>query len=560
MRRWAHRMLSGTPRAAGLDVAVAVLTVTGVVPNIRAQKAAQPSKVQTLTPLDYIEIRQLVARYGYAVDTGADNGNMYADLFAPDGAFLDRTGKATTGRDALAAVARRFQRGPQSQFHFLMNHVIEATADGARGKEYLLQLRMGEPGPRERDLRRRTLRGYVPEDRQQAGASRRVSSFHPIFRPRAAAPGAARQRRPCASVRHAARCRGFRGRPHPRARSPRSTTCRSSSSRIGTAGRSTAARTTGSRTPTCTRRTASSRAPTRGRRAARIRAATSWPRSRAAACGDRCMSATTPPMSCRSRAWTAAPSATPTSRSSSWAPTESRPSSSTAGGTTTCTRRRRVAGDSSSGPTTTRSPGSPCSRLPHALAPIVAAISAKKQPAPAEKPASGGPSLSAEDYIGIQDLVARYPFALDADVDEGASYANLFTPDAVFRQPLTEGREKLATLAVAQPHGPQYARHFITNHVIDAAPGGGATGKEYLVVVDLDAPGKPGKVFLVGHYDDTYAKTAAGWRFKTRTFVTARPGTPGRRSSAAFRPRRRGLKPAATSGTAAPRSCGGRAT
>jgi hypothetical protein len=32
---------------------------------------------------------------------------------------------------------------------------------------------------------------------------------------------------------------------------------------------------------------------------------------------------------------------------------------------------------------------------------------------------------------------------------------------------------------------------------------GGATGKEYLVVVDIDAPGKPGKVFLVGHYDDT---------------------------------------------------------
>src|SRR4051794_1994949 len=108
--------------------------------------AQAASKVPALTPLDYIEIRQLVARYGYAVDTGADNGNMYAELFAPDGAFLDRTGKATAGRDALAAVARRFQRGPQSQFHFLMNHVIEPTAAGARGKEYLLQLRMGEPG------------------------------------------------------------------------------------------------------------------------------------------------------------------------------------------------------------------------------------------------------------------------------------------------------------------------------------------------------------------------------------------------------------------------------
>jgi hypothetical protein len=136
---------------------------------------------------------------------------------------------------------------------------------------------------------------------------------------------------------------------------------------------------------------------------------------------------------------------------------------------------------------------------------------------------ASGPALTAEDYIGIQDLVARYPFALDADIDEGASYANLFTPDAVFSQPRTEGREALAKLAVAQPHGPRYARHFIMNHVIDFAPGG-ATGREYLVVVDIGTAGKPSSVFLAGHYDDTYMKTAEGWRFKTRTFTTARPG------------------------------------
>jgi len=167
--------------------------------------------------------------------------------------------------------------------------------------------------------------------------------------------------------------------------------------------------------------------------------------------------------------------------------------------------------------------GDPVQPPPAALAPLVplSASSASKRARAAAK--SSGPSLTAEDYVGIQDLVARYPFALDGDTDEGASYANLFTPDAVFRQPLTEGREKLAKLAVGQPHGPQYARHFITNHVIEPSPSG-ATGKDYLVVVDIDAPGKPGKVFLMGHYDDTYVKTAEGWRFKTRTFVTARPG------------------------------------
>ena len=80
-----------------------------------------------------------------------DNGNVYASLFAPDGAFADRMGRETKGRDALAALARRNTRGPQSAFHFIVNHVIEPTSDGAVGKEYLLQLRIGE-GERPNDV------------------------------------------------------------------------------------------------------------------------------------------------------------------------------------------------------------------------------------------------------------------------------------------------------------------------------------------------------------------------------------------------------------------------
>jgi hypothetical protein len=85
-----------------------------------------------------------VSRYAYAVDTGSDNGYVYAALFAPDGAFADRMGRETTGRDALAALARRNTRGPQSAFHFIVNHVIEPAPGGAVGKEYLLQLRIGD--------------------------------------------------------------------------------------------------------------------------------------------------------------------------------------------------------------------------------------------------------------------------------------------------------------------------------------------------------------------------------------------------------------------------------
>jgi hypothetical protein len=140
MRKW----------TASLTFALTVgLVLVGVAQAQKGGKAA--AKPTTLTPQDYLEIRQLVARYAYAVDTGADNGGVYASLFASDGAFLDRAGRATTGFENLAALARRNTRGQQSAFHFIMNHVIEPSAGGATGKEYLVQLRMGE-GERPNDI------------------------------------------------------------------------------------------------------------------------------------------------------------------------------------------------------------------------------------------------------------------------------------------------------------------------------------------------------------------------------------------------------------------------
>ncbi len=132
--------------------------------------------------------------------------------------------------------------------------------------------------------------------------------------------------------------------------------------------------------------------------------------------------------------------------------------------------------------------------------------------------------LAAEDYIEIQQLVARYPYALDQNPDEGLSYANLFTPDAVFRQPRTEGRQNLARMASGAPHGAKYARHFLANHVIEATPDG-AVGKQYLVAVDIGESGQPSSIFLGGHYEDVYAKTPEGWRFKTRTFIASATAT-----------------------------------
>src|SRR5262245_7156409 len=94
-------------------------------------------KAITLTPMDYIEIRQLVNRYGFALDTGSNNGYDYADLFSADGEFMWPYAK---GREQLAALASGPRLGPNNTVHYIMNHIIEPTPDGAIGKAYLIEL------------------------------------------------------------------------------------------------------------------------------------------------------------------------------------------------------------------------------------------------------------------------------------------------------------------------------------------------------------------------------------------------------------------------------------
>jgi hypothetical protein len=114
--------------------------------GVLAQKKAVRA---TLTPQDYLDIQQLVARYAYAMDTGADSGNAYADLFAADGEFV-LAAESTRGRDALAALGRSgFVDGRKPAHgvsHFILNHVIEPAAGGATGKAYVVLVNIGEGG------------------------------------------------------------------------------------------------------------------------------------------------------------------------------------------------------------------------------------------------------------------------------------------------------------------------------------------------------------------------------------------------------------------------------
>lgn len=326
--------------------------VLAIVGGLAASNAAAQS-VMALAPLDYIEIRQLVAKYAYALDTGGDNGSMYADLFTPDGVFTGMNqgpdGRSYTGRDTLAGLPGRM-RGSDYVSHFIMNEVITPAPGGARGTQYLAILDIGE--------------GNEPS-----------------------------------SVRYGGRYEDEYA-----------------------------------KTP---------------------------------------------------QGWRF---------------------------------KSRTFYQSEGGPDP---------------------LQLKKQPAPvtpetqsspsAASPRAGG--LTVADYLEIDQLVVKYAYALDTGADSGFMYADLFAPDGEFIRPPTRGRDNLAQLALDQPHGPQYVRHYLTNKLIEPAPGG-ATGKQYLVVIDIGQGGQPSGIFIGGHYEDDYVKTDQGWRFKRREFIPSRTAAEARGAAA----------------------------
>ncbi len=127
-----------------LGVAVSVVMMFVVV---QAQQRA--SNQSSLTPMDYIAIQQLVARYPYTFDGGLRKGAAYADLFTTDGVFINQDGRHE-GREELERLggARRSREAPLNVAHYIVNHVIEPLpSGGAKGQEYLVVLDMAEEGP-----------------------------------------------------------------------------------------------------------------------------------------------------------------------------------------------------------------------------------------------------------------------------------------------------------------------------------------------------------------------------------------------------------------------------
>jgi hypothetical protein len=132
-------------------------------------------------------------------------------------------------------------------------------------------------------------------------------------------------------------------------------------------------------------------------------------------------------------------------------------------------------------------------------------------------------ALTDKDRAEIRQLLDNYVTALDGC--KATEYANLFTADGSFisgpRGTMT-GHEKLESLVTTE-------RHCQPGAASGGATSGSALGHAFnRVVIDATAEGATGKVYLPGrdpnssggHYEDRYVKTAGGWRFKSRTYLS----------------------------------------
>jgi hypothetical protein len=126
-------------------------------------------------------------------------------------------------------------------------------------------------------------------------------------------------------------------------------------------------------------------------------------------------------------------------------------------------------------------------------------------------------SLTAQDRSEIQDLSARYARLLGSCAAE--EYADLFAPEAGYFASNIRGevvgRERLIALVRSERH--------CTNPAPPAANAPPARPVP-TVSIEITSTGPIGRADLgakVGQYDDEYAKTSKGWRFKSRTVMTA---------------------------------------
>ena len=172
-------------------------------PAVSASNGSAAAQAGALTALDYQEITQLINRYAYGIDTCANNGYDYANVFTADGVFIDRNSDAGFARrrprpraGARRARDARRRRQPRLRDEARLDGLEPLDAeprdhgDGRTappGRIYLVQLGMNGPGSVARhggyeDVYVRTPEGWRIKSRRTSATRRGTarSSARPI--------------------------------------------------------------------------------------------------------------------------------------------------------------------------------------------------------------------------------------------------------------------------------------------------------------------------------------------------------------------------------------------
>jgi hypothetical protein len=153
--------------AAALGAALLMASVS------RAQQTVAPAAKANmeLTALDYFQIQQLVAKYAKFIDTCSNNGYDYADLYTPDGEFVDNITEEGFKKGGLMRAKGREQLAAAAGAETVQNH----PAGSCSGRDRLDRRQDRNPGRTFRTDRRSGV---------DSGACRRLSSVQRLRRER----------------------------------------------------------------------------------------------------------------------------------------------------------------------------------------------------------------------------------------------------------------------------------------------------------------------------------------------------------------------------------------
>ena len=135
----------------------------------------------------------------------------------------------------------------------------------------------------------------------------------------------------------------------------------------------------------------------------------------------------------------------------------------------------------------------------------------------AEAPQGATVQLTGADHAEIERLYGLYNQG--SDFRDAEMWLSAFAEDAVFTTPAGETKGQVALRRAREERyqgqtGDNGRRHYNSSFVITATESG-AKARAYWLVNDVS--GTEPTAVSSGYYDDTFVKTATGWKIQTRT-------------------------------------------